>query len=230
MIDSIGLMVLDMAGTTVSDNQDVARAFQKSFEMNGIYITQESVQPLMGYHKPQAIRMALTAAGRNAEQRLIDEIYLDFQEEMLDFYRYDPAVKPMDGAEDLFQWLKEEGIRVGLNTGFSHNIAAAIVHRFQWLERGLVDYFVGSDEVEKGRPHPYMIQELMKRSGIDDPLQVGKVGDTSVDVEEGKMAGCRYVIAVSTGAFSEEDLETTNPTHLISHLSQVPAIIMQHGI
>jgi len=56
---SIRLAVFDMAGTTVADDNHVARAFQEAFRRNGIEIEQEAANPLMGYHKPLAIQMLL---------------------------------------------------------------------------------------------------------------------------------------------------------------------------
>jgi phosphonatase-like hydrolase len=221
---SIKLAVFDMAGTTVSDNNDVAKAFQKAFAENGMYITAETVNPLMGYHKPFAIQMVMEKLAIDFDAALIKKIHTDFENEMIDFYEYAPEVKPMPGAEEVFEHLKEKGIHIALNTGFSKNIAETIINRFQWKERRLVDDFIGSDEVEMGRPYSFMIKQLMFNADVDDPMQVAKIGDTAVDIEEGQNAGCRYVVAVTTGAYMEDDLQKMNPTHIVNHLSELPAI------
>ena len=215
-----------MAGTTVSDNNDVAKAFQKAFAKNNIDITAENLNPLMGYHKPLAIQMVLEKHNINPNNKLIEKIHDDFETEMLDFYEYDSAVKPLPGAHEVFEYLKEKNIYVALNTGFSRDIAETIVNRFQWLQKGLIDDFIGSNEVEKGRPYPFMIEQLMFNAGVDDPMLVAKIGDTAVDIEEGKNAGCGYVIAITTGAYQYNDLKKLKPTHLIHHLSQLPAILV----
>ena len=222
---SIKLAVFDMAGTTVSDNNDVAKAFQKAFAANGMNITEESVNPLMGYHKPLAIQMVLEKTAIEFDTRFIERIHEDFENEMIDFYEYDSEVKPMSGAEEIFVYLKEKNIQVALNTGFSKNIANTIVNRFQWKEKGLINDFIGSDEVAMGRPYPFMIERLMFRAGIDEPMCVAKIGDTAVDIEEGQNAGCRYVVAVTTGAYLHDDLQKKNPTHIVNHLLELPAIL-----
>ena len=222
---SVKLAVFDMAGTTVSDNNNVARAFQKAFNDSGITIELEDANPLMGYHKPLAVRMLLDKLGLAYEDEFVDRIHAAFQNEMLDFYEYDVEVKPVNGVEDVFEKLKEKGIRIALNTGFSKSIADTIVQRFQWKEKGLIDDLIGSDEVEKGRPYPFMIEQLMERAGISDPSEVAKIGDTTVDIEEGKNAGCLYVVAITTGAGNADELEKMNPTHIIHNLSEIPAIL-----
>jgi phosphonatase-like hydrolase len=221
----IRLVIFDMAGTTVSDNDNVAKAFRDAFQQNGINIELEDANPLMGYHKPLAIQMLLEKRGIEFDAEFIEKIHDDFENEMLDFYEYAADVRPAKGAEDVFEKLKERGMRIALNTGFSKTIADTIVQRFQWIEKGLVDDLIGSDEVMKGRPYPYMIEELMQRAGIRDAAEVAKIGDTTVDIEEGKNAGCQYVVAITHGAGDEAELQLMKPTHIIHELSEIPAIL-----
>jgi phosphonatase-like hydrolase len=223
----IKLAVFDMAGTTVSDDNYVARAFHKAFGDNGIGIVLEDANPLMGYHKPLAIQMLLERLGVEYDAELIDQIHKDFEYGMIDFYEYAAEVKPIQGAEDVFELLKGKDMRIALNTGFSKSIANTIVQRFRWKEKGLVDDLIGSDEVEKGRPYPFMIEQLMQRASINDPSRVAKIGDTTVDIEEGKNAGCLYVVAVTTGICPVNELKKMHPTHIVNDLSEIPAIILQ---
>ena len=222
---AIKLAVFDMAGTTIADDNHVATAFQKAFADNGMEIEAAATNPLMGYHKPMAISMMLKKLGIESDPGFIEEIHEDFQNEMIDFYEYATEVKAIPGAEDIFLWLKERGIRVALNTGFSNVIARTILNRFQWQERGLVDDFIGSNEVPEGRPSPLMIQELMRRAGIEDPNEVIKIGDTTVDIEEGRNAGCLYVIGVTSGVCPREDMEEFHPTHIITQLSELVPLL-----
>ena len=219
------LAVFDMAGTTVTDDNAVGIAFQQAFRNNGYEVILEDINPLMGYHKPLAIQMLLEKLGEEFDKDTVAVIHEDFVDEMLNYYEYDPDVKPLLDVEDVFLHLKEKGIYVTLNTGFPHDIAETIVKRFQWKERGLVDDYIASDEVEQGRPHPFMIRELMKRAGVDDPADVLKVGDTEADVNEGRNSNCGLVVAVTTGAFTREQLETYHPDHILDNLSELPKLI-----
>ena len=183
---SIKLAVFDIAGTTVADEHAVATAFRNAFESYGYAdISEEDVKPLMGYKKPIAIRMVLDKLGVEEDLTLVEDIHDEFVGEMLDHYEYSEDVKAMPQAENVFLQLKEKGIKVVLNTGFSRNIADVIVSRLQWKERGLIDDYIASDEVEAGRPQPFMIQTLMERAGITDAKEVIKIGDTEVDVTTG---------------------------------------------
>ncbi len=222
---SIRLAVFDIAGTTVQDEGVVANAFRNAFVKNGYAIGLEDTHPYMGVKKIIAVRMMLEKLGEEFTDEDVEDIHTDFVNEMVDYYEYDAAVKPFADTEDVFLQLKEMGIRITLNTGFPKIIADTIMDRFQWKQKNLVDDYIASDEVENGRPSDLMIKELMQRAGIDDPMEVMKVGDTFVDIEEGRNAGCKYIVAVTTGSGTKEELEEYTPTHIISSLSELPVIL-----
>jgi phosphonatase-like hydrolase len=223
----VKLAVFDMAGTTVADDNAVAAAFKKAFEVFGYNVAEEDIKPLMGYKKPVAIQCMLEKMGIETDEDLVKDIHGEFEIEMIDHYEYSPDVKAMPGAEDILMQLKERGIKIALNTGFSKVIADTILSRLQWIERGIADDYIASDEVEEGRPQPFMIQALMQRAGIDDPEEVIKIGDTEVDINEGINAGCGLVVAVTTGAFTRDQLEPYAPDYIIDDLSQLPALIFE---
>lgn len=219
----IKLVVFDIAGTTVKDEDYVAHAFRNAFVKNGYDISLEQTYPYMGVKKIVAVNALLAKlGGRPADA---GTIHTDFADEMMDFYLYDPAVVPLSYAEEVFQQLKERNISIALNTGFPRIIADTIVNRLQWKQKGWIDDVIASDEVEHGRPQPYMIRELMRRAGITDPEEVAKVGDTEVDVNEGRNAECGLVVAVTTGAYSNDQLAAYDPDFIIPDLSTLPSLI-----
>jgi beta-phosphoglucomutase-like phosphatase (HAD superfamily) len=59
----VKLVVFDMAGTTVTDTNFVATAFQNAFKNQDIVISSEEINPLMGYEKKLAIQMMLEKHG-----------------------------------------------------------------------------------------------------------------------------------------------------------------------
>jgi phosphonatase-like hydrolase len=226
----VKLIVFDMAGTTVKDNHEVSKAFQAALKKSNYKVPVELIDPLMGYEKNQAIRQILRLHEHNDAKitnELVDKIHKDFVQNMISHYRDAKAIEPLPHVEETFVKLHEMGVLVGLNTGFSRDIADTIVERLQWKEKGLIDHVVGSDEVELGRPYPYMIQKMMLEGGIERPDEVAKVGDTEVDIREGQQAKCGYVIGVTTGTFKRNELEPYNPTHIIDDIAQVIDIINQ---
>lgn len=222
----IELVVFDMAGTTVRDRNFVGIAFQQAMRSQGYDIAIENVNPLMGYEKPLAIKMMLEVREPDKlkiTESLVDLIHTHFVNGMIDFYKTTDEIAPLPNVEETFAALRAEGVKIALNTGFSRNIADVIVDRLGWA--GRIDCLVASDEVPYGRPYPDMIRKIMAALGITSAENVAKVGDTEVDINEGINAGCKYVIGVTTGAFTREQLLPYKPTHVIDDIAEVPGII-----
>lgn len=223
----IKMVVFDIAGTTVKDDDYVANAFRNAFVKNGYKVTLQDTYPYMGVKKIAAVKALLERIGGKTADA--GTIHTDFVEEMMNFYSYESDVEPLPYAESVFQQLRENGIRIALNTGFPRVIADVIVNRLQWKEKGWIDDTIASDEVTHGRPQPYMIHALMDRAGISDAADVAKVGDTGVDVNEGRNAQCGLVVAVTTGAYSETQLAAYGPDCILKDLSGLATLIIDRG-
>jgi len=225
---SIELVVFDIAGTTVADHGEIALAFQSALANFGYHIPVEKINPLMGYKKPEAIkRMLMEFEGDSGKITgdYIESIHRKFVDIMVDHYRTTDELQALPFAEEIFEYLHSNSIKIGLDTGFSKEITDVIIDRLGWLRDKKIDCYVCSDEVEQGRPYPFMITNIMERLNITDASTVIKVGDTEVDVNEGLNAGCKYSIAVTTGAFSEDDLKPYNPSYIINSLEELIPII-----
>ncbi len=229
-MSSIELVVFDIAGTTVKDNGEVAISFQKAMHEYGYDIPVEKITPLMGYKKTEAIKTMLNEFEPDQSKitrEKIDAIHKRFIELMVAYYSETKDLQSLQNAEEVFAYLKNKKVKIGLNTGFYNDITDVIMDRLGWLKKGTIDYVVSSNEVAAGRPHPYMIQKIMKDASVTDAKKVIKLGDTEVDVGEGKNAGCLYSIAVTTGAFTREQLEPYHPDFIIDDLHELIAIIEQ---
>lgn len=220
---AIKLAVFDIAGTTVHDDNSVAMAFTKAFTASGIDISPVNINHLMGYKKTDAISTVLTRLGMNHDQKMVNDINDVFTREMKLFYETADDIRPLPFAEELFAWLKANEIYVALNTGFPRDIADVVVNRLGW--QGKIDQYIASNEVPEGRPAPYMIRELMSRAGVTDTSQVIKTGDTDVDILEGRNAHCGIVVAVTTGAYSRQELDKSDPDFIIDNLAELLPII-----
>ncbi|MFN3998584.1 HAD hydrolase-like protein [Algoriphagus sp.] len=228
-MSQIKLAIFDMAGTTIHDENSVAKAFQKALNKHGYpSVTLQEANEKMGYSKPQAIRELLEIHEPDSSkitEGFIEQIHGAFVQGMLDYYENDPSIRAIADAEEVFSALHDIGIKVGLDTGFSRDITDIILKRVGWDSGKHIDASAASDEVERGRPFPFMIQKIMGELGITDPKTVIKIGDTEVDVNEGHNAGCLMSIGITSGVFTEEELIPHKPTHLAKSLTEVLEIV-----
>ena len=233
-MSQILLAVFDMAGTTIHDENSVAKAFQSALNHHGYSsVTLQEANEKMGYSKPQAIRELLEIHEPDPAkitESLIEEIHSAFVSGMLDFYATDPSIRPVADAEEVFAALQKMGVKVALDTGFSRDITDIILDRVGWADGKLVNATAASDEVPQGRPFPFMIQKIMRELQIEDPKSVVKIGDTEVDVHEGHNSGCLMSIGITSGVFTEEELIPHQPTHLAASLTEVLEIIKSYPL
>ncbi len=222
----IEMVVFDMAGTTVSDNDAVARSFQGALRAAGLDVVRSDVNAVMGLHKPEAIRRLLDAAPPGVRiTKNVVQIHTDFVARMIHFYRTDMGVCEISGATQVFKRLRKNDIKIALNSGFSRDIADVIIGRLGWTIPGLVDASVTSDEVARGRPYPDMIEHLMSALNVQSAANVVKVGDTPADLEEGARAGCGRIIGVTRGSHTREELARYPHTDLIDTVADLPALL-----
>lgn len=222
----IQLVVFDMAGTTVNEDNLVYKTVQKAIERVGYPVPLETVLLIAaGKEKRTAITDVLaTVAAPEKIPDLAARAFEDFKNLLSDAYR-DSEVQPMAGAEEVFTQLQKKGIRVALNTGYSRQIANQLLSKLGWLDHPLIDVTVTASDVSRGRPHPDMIWLAMEKCGVSDAGQVVKTGDSIVDIEEGINAGCGIVAGITTGAQTEEQLKTAHPTYIIGSLLDLLALI-----
>ena len=226
---AIKLAVFDMAGTTVEDKDFVADALVKAFEKQDLYINHKHANSKMGIPKPVAIRELLDDLFEDEPEQidaLVNNIHNDFKSLMIEFYKTDKSVKGKVNAVRTMLALKNAGVKVALDTGFSRDIADVIIDRLGWDIQQVIDFSVTSDEVANGRPNPDLILRAMEIAGVNDPSEVAKVGDTVSDLGEGSAAGCKYVIGVTTGAQPRNVLEKAKHTHLVDDLYEVVHILL----
>ena len=228
----IKLAVFDIAGTTVRDNDEVLFCFSEACREEGIKASRDRLNALMGVSKLEVFGMLWREQlGEDSEdiQPLAERSYRRFRT-ILENYYHTHNIEPTEGALAAFEWLHARGVRVALNTGFYRAVTDIILQKLGWHADGNpVDFVVASDEVPQGRPEPFMIQKAMSAFGLTDPKSVIKIGDTPVDLMEGRRAGCRCSIAVTNGTHSHDELALLDNDGLIASLLELPEWLLSRN-
>ena len=222
----IQLVVFDMAGTTVDEQNLVYKMVHAAIEQAGFSVSFEDV--LLhgaGKAKLQAIQdiLSLKYGASLAEAEALS-IHQNFKVLLKQAYQVYQA-KPQPGAPQIFEELRARGIKVVLNTGYNRETAEHLLNQLGWVPGLEIDQCITADDVERGRPHPDMILQAMTQFYLDDARMVAKIGDSIIDIEEGLAAGCSIVAGITTGAQTEDQLQQANPTHIIHHLEELLPII-----
>ena len=217
---NVALVVFDLAGTTISDTQHVALAFEAALAEYDIRVSQAELAAVRGSSKRHAIARFIPEGPDQA--RRATAAYAAFRERLAHAYRAS-GVHAIEGAEALFRDLRSQSIRVALNTGFERDIAEMLLEALGW-NASVVDAVVCADDVAEGRPAPYLIFRAMERTNVHSVHMVVNVGDTVLDLRAGHHAGVRWNVGVLTGAQDRETLSQAPHTHIIESVVDLPAL------
>ncbi|MCR9118372.1 MAG: phosphonatase-like hydrolase [bacterium] len=222
----IQLIVFDMAGTTVDEDNVVYKTVRAAINAAGYDFTQDQVQAAgAGKEKSQAIRDVLALDGAEHDDNEVATIFADFKQRLASAYA-DLNVVEQPGASELFQSLRQQGVKVVLNTGYDRATAEGLIKKIGWVVGQDIDGLVTASDVTNGRPGPEMIHQAMELTEIATPDVVAKVGDSQIDIEEGKNAKCGMTFGITTGAQTEAQLQESNPTAVIHSLAELSQFTM----
>jgi phosphonatase-like hydrolase len=223
------MIVFDMAGTVVNEDNVVYKTVRKALEHGGINVTLEQVlADGAGKEKSKAISDIAQKHVPSVSNEAIEDIYQEFVT-MLDRAYDNMDVTPIEGAEELFRELKEMGICRILNTGYSKKTAMQLVRKLGWEKDREYDDIVTASDVPKTRPNPDMIFMAMELMGIENGDEVVKIGDSTIDIEEGKNAECGITVGITTGAHTREQLAAAEPDYIIDRLSDLLPLVKQRA-
>ncbi|MBF2707720.1 phosphonatase-like hydrolase [Flavobacterium soyangense] len=227
MKQRIELVVFDMAGTTVDEDNVVYKTVQKVINDEGFNVSLEDV--LMhgaGKEKHQAITDILKECTSITNVTLVaNKAFLEFKIILKNVYDT-LEIKTFEGTEELFKALRNNNIKVVLNTGYDSKTAHLLLQKLGWIVGETIDGLVTADDVENGRPEGDMILLAMKKTGVTDSKKVLKVGDSAIDIEEGKNANCGITAGVLTGAQNRTQIQKANPTYILESLNELRAILI----
>ncbi|WP_327252915.1 phosphonatase-like hydrolase [Streptomyces sp. NBC_01244] len=220
-----GLIVLDMAGTTVADGGLVERAFERAAERLGVEpgsadhaAKLQYVRDTMGESKISVFRHLF---GAEDLARRANSAFEEAYGELVD----GGLIAPIPGAREAIEKLRADGRTVALTTGFARVTQDAILDALGWQD--LADLTLcPADAGGRGRPYPDMVLAAFLRTGaVADVRDAVVAGDTSYDMLSGVRSGAGIVAGVLTGAHDRAALTEHGATHVLASIAELPALL-----
>lgn len=225
-MNSIKLIVFDVAGTIVEDHGEVTDVFRASLGTHEIAFAEAELKEWKGATKRDVIRHFVERQERDKGQQeaKTESAYADFRRRLEKHYR-EHGAKTIDGAATTFDWLRERGIKIATTTGFYRELNDLILEQAGIRKRFTAT--VSSSDVPTGRPAPFMIFRAMEASGVPSVHEVINVGDTPLDLQAGTNAGVWGVVGVLTGLHGKERLQREPHTHILASVADIPEWLEQ---
>ncbi len=206
-MSEIDLVVFDLAGTVIDFGcMAPAAAFVDAFAERGVTLTMDQARGPMGRSKRDHLldlftlsdvsRQWMARFDRVPSANDADDVYARLRDLQLEAIGRHLDVIP--GAVGCIEEFRAEGYRISATTGYFRTAAEVCLSSLR--EHNITfDSWVCADDVANGRPAPDMMQAAMQAAGVRDGTRVVKVGDTFVDVGEGRSVGAQTVAVTDTG-------------------------------
>jgi membrane protein len=188
-------IILDMDGTILDSYDTHYRAWDRILGEYGLHYTREEVISQFGKPTTTIAGILFKSDDKDLIARITKRKAEYFIEEM-------PRMHLFPGTREVLTALKARGKKTCIASS-SSNVAIASVIADLDLS-GLIDAFVGLNDITNGKPDPEMIFKSCERIGLT-PADCIVVGDTEYDIKAGNAAGC-FTIGVLTGNFTEDRL------------------------
>lgn len=200
----IQAIIMDWAGTTV-DFGSLApiRAFQRLFADEGVPISEAEARGPMGAEKREHIRLLceeprIRAAWEAEKGQVPTEVDVDRMYDIfvpLQIEAIADSAELIPGLLETLAWVREEGIKVGANTGYATEMVEGL--RAKAAELGYEPQSqVCATEVRRGRPYPHMSLQNAMELEVSNLAACVKIDDTVPGIEEGLNAAM-WTIAVA---------------------------------
>jgi len=125
------------------------------------------------------------------------------------------------GARKLLEYLKDKGYKLAVASNRPTRFSLIILRALKL--RSYFDYVLCADKLKRGKPHPQILNLIIKRFGFK-PAQAIYVGDMVIDLLAGQRAGVRTIL-VSTGSSSRGEIAKHTPYLSIKRVRDLQKIL-----
>jgi HAD superfamily hydrolase (TIGR01549 family) len=132
-----------------------------------------------------------------------------------EFKRLRDECAPLEGAHEFVAELKRRGLVVVLASSSNQHDLDYFIDALE--VRDLVDGWTTSNDVERTKPDPDVIQAALGKAGTTDAVMVG---DSRWDIEAAANAGLETVCVI-TGGWSEQELRDCGAVAVFSSLVEL---------
>jgi len=212
-------VILDVDGTLVLSNDAHAQAWVDAYAEYGYEVSFDKVRSLIGMGGDQLMPQVTPELTKDeGDGKAISE-----RRKELIINRYGPKVVPANGARQLIQRMKDDGLRLIIASSATSQELEVLLKAASVDD--LINEVTSSSDAEASKPAPDIVEVALKKLQMQ-PDQVLMLGDTPYDIQSASAAGVG-VIAVRCGGFDDAALAEAkaiydDPADLLRHYANSP--------
>jgi HAD superfamily hydrolase (TIGR01509 family) len=210
-------VIFDWDGTLADTKKAVVQSFQKVLGEIGCVVSDEFIARRMGIGTRNTIEEALEECNITFDEDMLENLT---KEKIIIQASLSDIVPLFGGAVELLETLHGR-IKIALATMSSRKVVDKLLPEKR-IE-GYFDVVVTADEIVKSKPDPEVFLVSAAKLGVK-PEDCVVVEDSVFGVRAAKAAGMKC-IAVSSGAYSREELGKEKPGIIVNALTEKETIL-----
>lgn len=183
----IKAVVFDVDGTLLDTREFIAQAFEHTLRTFECAVPGR--QALMDHVAGRTLKECYPALAPGHSYADLSDTHREFQ--LRSFH----LIRAYEGLHEFLVALRAAGMRLGVCSSRAKTLKPSLQH-VQALK--YFDAVIDASEVVNHKPHPEGVLRVLELLSTD-PGEAAMVGDTVVDIETGKNAGCALSIGVTHG-------------------------------
>jgi phosphoglycolate phosphatase len=212
------LIAFDWDGTLFDSTAIITRCIQLAVrDVGGTVPTDDQAAYVIG----MALMQALAHAAPDVPEEKYPELGARYRHH---YMAHQNDISLFTGVLDMLADLKGRHHWLAVATGKSRRGLDEALHAAEL--KGVFDGSRTADETA-GKPHPLMLQELMREFGVE-PERTLMIGDTTHDLQMALNAGCASV-GVSYGAHEPTAFHAQQPRHVAHSVRELHDWLLQNA-
>jgi phosphoglycolate phosphatase len=206
-------IVFDLDGTLLDSLDDLADTANFTLDRYGFpRRTRSQIRQMIGNGVPILLQRAFPDTPE--ARAVMPEAIAIFKERYATCWH--SKTKPYPGINELLQQLKAQDYQLGVLSNKLHEFTTEMI---AWFFPGVFPLVWGQKQGYPPKPAPDSLLALMKEAGVT-PRQTIFVGDSGVDIQTARAAGCEPW-GVTWGFRDRAELEAEGARHLVDHPSEI---------
>jgi len=212
--------IFDWDGTLADTRATIILSFQQALKENHIItadISDEYIERRIGIGATKTFREILREIKHPVDESLVKRLVESKSQTQINLKH---QIQLFPDVIDVLETLQDK-IRLGLASMNNKSVIDAVVN-----DKGLEKYFqviVTADAVRQSKPHPEIFLKCAQQLNTL-PSKCVVIEDSLFGVKAAKNASMKC-IAVTTGAYSKEELEQENPDAVVANLKQAKFLL-----
>jgi HAD superfamily hydrolase (TIGR01509 family) len=192
--------LVDIDGTLVDSNDAHAHAWVRALAESGRRVDVLRVRPLIGMGADKVLPELTGLTPESPDgARIVARRGEIFRSDYL------PTLKPTRGAQNLLEWLRDDGVAIVAATSAEPEELNGLL-RVAGATR-LLDDASSSGDAERSKPDPDIVEAALKKAGCS-PGEAIFIGDTPYDIEAGRRTGLPVIALRCGGWWPDESFQT----------------------